>query len=82
MSDSAENIKNTVPTTPKYTTTNKALLERLKIVENASKAGMPMSEPQESEEGVEIGTVKVELLAEGGYNYLWLVSYTSKCQAR
>ncbi len=81
MSASAKITKNTALTTPKYTTTNEALLERLRIVETALAGEKSMSPSREEGKAkLQIKEWRAELLAEGGYNQIWLVSYTVKRQ--
>ena len=76
MSDSAKNTWSTAPNIPKCGTTNKALQGRLSAVENALTEIQHTRSSQERIE-FEIKAWEVQLLAEGGYNYIWLVSYTT-----
>ena len=73
MSDSAESIKKDAPITPKSFTTREVQLERLRTVEIALRADQPMA--KEGEHEIVFKNVKTELLAEGGYNSVWHVSY-------
>lgn len=72
MSDSAPNTKSDVPITRKCLSTRKALQDTLR---NA----MPAIEGSQNtnSENTAIENVKVDFFAEGGYNYLWLVSFSS-----
>ena len=74
MSNTARSIKSTALTTPKYITTNEALLERLRTVETARKGDQPIPLKQGKDEEVNIKKWEVELIAEGGYNHIWLVT--------
>lgn len=77
MSDSARNTWSTAPLTPKCGTTNQALRERLSAVELALMETQNTHSNQESTD-FDIKAWEVQLLAEGGYNYVWLVSYTTE----
>lgn len=76
MSDTAKNTWSTANITPKCGTTNGALQERLSAVENALMENHHTHSNQERT-NFEIKAWEVQLLAEGGYNYVWLVSYTT-----
>lgn len=78
MSDLAGNTKKTAPITPKCITTNKALLERLNNVQIALTGKQPTSSKPGDE--AEITAWEVQLLARGGYNSVWLVSYKTRSQ--
>lgn len=73
MSDSAPDTKSDVPTTRKCLSTRKALQDVLKNVLPAIEGNHNISS-----EDAAIEDVKVDFLAEGGYNYVWLVSFSSK----
>ena len=76
MSDFAKDTRNIVPITAKSATTNRALLERLSHVENALMGAQRTSSSQEDEEnGAQMRIKKwvTRLLAEGGYNHIWLI---------
>ena len=81
MSDSAKNIKSVVPSTKRCFTTRKALLEKLKnvlnAVEGAEKDRNTVVEGGKEGENPVIEVEEERLLAEGGYNYVWLVSFTT-----
>lgn len=77
MSDTAKNTWSTANLTPRCITTNKALQERLSAVESALTETHHTYSNQERID-FEIKAWEVELLAEGGYNYVWLVRYTAK----
>ena len=79
MSDTAKSTWSTANITPKCTTTNRALQERLSAVETALTANRHTHLNQESIR-FEIKAWEVQFLAEGGYNYVWLVSYTASHQ--
>jgi hypothetical protein len=72
MSDSAENTKKSAPFTRKSFTTKVALQDILKSVDNA------LTERIGDDEELEI--LEVQSLAEGGYNYLWTITYAAKHQ--
>lgn len=78
MSGSARSTWSTATTTPKYTTTCKALQERLSAVETALTVEQPIHLKKENEAAIRSWETK--LLAEGGYNYVWLVSYRATYQ--
>ena len=80
MSASAESTKSTALTIPRSTTTNKALLERLRNVETALTGEQLTFSNQGGDGNVHIKRWDVELLAEGGYNHVWLVSYLVEYQ--
>ena len=73
MTGSAPSTKSDVPIRRKCLSTKKALLDTLK---NA----MPAIEENHNtnSEDATIEDVEVEFFAEGGYNYLWLVLFSSK----
>ena len=73
MSDFAPNTKSDVPTTRKFLSTSKALLDTLKIASSVIEKYHHIDSAS-----VNIEDVKVDFFAEGGYNYLWLVSFSSK----
>ncbi|KAF6226880.1 hypothetical protein HO133_008321 [Letharia lupina] len=73
ISDSATDTKSDVPTTRKCLSTRKALQGVLKNVLPAIEGNHNISS-----EDAAIEDVKVDFLAEGGYNYVWLVSFSSK----
>lgn len=73
MSDSAKNTWNVATTTPRYSTTNRVLQERLSAVNSALMGSQHTPSNPEDERGIKAW--HVELLAEGGYNYVWLVTY-------
>ena len=75
MSDAAKSTWSTAEITPKCTTTDRALQERLSAVENAQTEDRHTQSNQESVM-FEITAWEVQLLAGGGYNYVWLVCYT------
>lgn len=77
MSDIAKNTWSTAPITLKYGTTNRALQERLKVVESVLMEHQHTL-PNQERNNFEIKAWEVQLLAEGGYNYVWLVAYTAK----
>lgn len=77
MSDTAKNTWSTANLTPRCITTNKALQERLSAVESALTETHHTYSNQERID-FEIKAWEVELLAEGGYNYVWLMRYTAK----
>ncbi len=77
MSDSAKNTWNTATLTQKCGTTNEALRGRLSAVEIALTETHHTHSNQERTD-FEIKAWEVQLLAEGGYNYVWLVSYTTE----
>ena len=76
MSDSAKNTWSTAATTPKFGTTNEALRGRLSAVETAL-TEIHHTHSNQGRTDFEIKAWEVQLLAEGGYNYVWLVSYTT-----
>ena len=73
MSDFAPSTKSDVPITRKCLSTRKALQD---ILKNA----LPAIEGNHrtDSDDVAIVDVQVDFFAEGGYNYLWLVSFSSK----
>ena len=73
MSDFAPNTKSDVPITRKCLSTRKALRD---ILKNA----LPAIEGNHNidSDDIAIEDVQVDFFAEGGYNYLWLVSFSSK----
>ena len=73
MSDFAPNTKSAVPTTRKSLSTSKALLDTLKTASSVIEENHHIDSAS-----VGIEDVKVDFFAEGGYNYLWLVSFSSK----
>lgn len=81
MSDFAKTTWCTAKNTPKCGTTNRALQERLSAVETALMENKNTHSSQERT-NFEIGTWEIQLLAEGGYNYVWLVSYMTKYHVR
>lgn len=75
MSDAAKSTWSTAEITTKCTTTDRALQERLSAVENAQTEDRHTKSNQESVK-FEMTAWEVQLLAGGGYNYVWLVCYT------
>ena len=77
MSDYAPNTWSDAPITRKCLSTSKALQDTLK---NA----MPAIEGNHhtNSEDAAIKDMKVEFFAEGGYNYLWLISFSLKSSGR
>ena len=73
MSDFAPNTKSDVPTTRKCLSTSKALLDTLKIASSVIE-----DNPHIDSASVGVADVKVDFFAEGGYNDLWLISFSSK----
>ena len=78
MSDSAPSTWKVVPSTRKFGITNKALQARLSVVTTALMEKQPISKKKDDD--WDIKTWQVEFLAEGGYNDVWLVSYTLNYQ--
>ena len=77
MSDSAKNTWSSASLTPKCGTTNQALRERLSAVELALME-IQVTHSNQERTDFDIKAWEVQLLAEGGYNYVWLVSYTTE----
>lgn len=80
MSDSVTSMKNGASSTLRSGTTNQVLLERLSVVENVLTGTLPTS--SKSEKDVKITTWETRLLAEGGYNYVWLITYVALTHVR
>ena len=72
MSAFATNTRRDAPSTKRSFTTNKALPERLSDVTIA----LMGSQPTIAKADLEVKTWQVEFFAEGGYNLVWLLSYT------
>ena len=75
MSDAAKTIWRTVETTPKFAVTDRALPRRLSAEENAFTENCHTLLNQESVV-LENDAWEVQVFAEGGYQYVWLVCYT------
>ena len=72
-SDFAPKTRSDVPTTRKCLSTSKALLDTLKIASSVIEENHHIDNAS-----IDIEDVKVDFFAEGGYNNLWLVSFSSK----
>ena len=75
MSDTAKSTWSTAEVTSKCFTKNRALKGRSSAVENALTEDRLTHLNQESII-LEINAWEVQLLTEGGYQYVWLVCYT------